>query len=463
MANINLKSRIENSTQSIWDGKNDLRTALITQGVNSGQIPNNPTFQQLVDAINLVSKTYSINNSHFSEAKSLNIFSENLNMPENYVEQVVNNADVIDKSQFFYNESEDKIYFSCFSFYKTGTEIEFYVKVYDYKTKTWTNKNRIDISAFYTGSGNEKYQKNRIVDLNNYCKHLNKSFVRWIQDVGSGYYEWRNLYTYQYNTNTFTKVGILPASSSNGSVWNAEFINAVANNKNDIDSYYTYGYSNGQTTYGYVNILNFDTLIWKTILSGQRDTPYPFEILKGNVFFGDDAISFVAHIGNRTTVFNGDGDLRRYTKNTNTFTTILNIISYGCVKQNLIYYTIADKDSGFIYSINWSKNMSTIFVCDTLQGKVETFSFLIPIQIENFQFAFMRNSIISGFFNVDKLFEFILLYSQFIMKKGMKYTIDCNSYLDGILVPSGVEKEVIKEGESIFYSVNDKFNGTLKF
>lgn len=197
-------------------------------------------------------------------------------------------------------------------------------------------------------------------------------------------------------------------------------------------------------------------------MSGQRDQPYPFEILKGNVFFENDAVGFSSYNKYPSKIYDGDGDLKKYIKSTNTFSVLLNIFDYGITKSNLINFTIADKNSNTIYSINYASNMSTILICNVLEGQVETFSVFIP-KLENFAYVFIRNSIISGFLNVDRIFEFIILYSQFIMKKGMKYNIDCNSYLNGDLVLSNNEKEITEESDSVFYSVKNKFNGLLKF
>lgn len=51
-ANLNLKTRINNVTTKVTSSKNNIRTTLINKGVKASDIPTNPTFAQIIAAIN---------------------------------------------------------------------------------------------------------------------------------------------------------------------------------------------------------------------------------------------------------------------------------------------------------------------------------------------------------------------------------------------------------------------------
>lgn len=50
-ANLNLKTRINNVTTKVTSSKNNIRTTLINKGVKASDIPTNPTFAQIIAAI----------------------------------------------------------------------------------------------------------------------------------------------------------------------------------------------------------------------------------------------------------------------------------------------------------------------------------------------------------------------------------------------------------------------------
>lgn len=458
-----LKNRINQAAQSVLDGKNLVRNAFRSSGVED--IPENPTFQDLANGVPRVKKDYFINNSYFSDStKGISAKTFNYQISD-WKMKVTDNPYVYDKTDF--HQVGDKMYVMCNDVDgnnpnrgTTVTKCDIWFQIYDYNTKTWSDTEKVNALPMVTATGNASFRchNNHYIEANK-CLLVYNSMVYFANE---GY---RKFVIWDLTTNTLTKLpGEIPNYPSEGGY---NYINSLYNfcfnTSNGTDFYVAYHGANGKTNFRYTCYYDFKTGTFANITVGPT-TDYRVWMNYDRTCFIDNKVYTVVKAS--SSLYGSDGNVYLYDKDLNTYSLYskTSFVARGATTDGMNSYMQMDINNPIIIcNITNSGNMVQYCIYNAKDNDFQTFLSSGVIPVESFVFYYFRGGrFIGPMNNESKYIELISGFSNFVMKKGMKYNINSDSYIGEELVPANQLKEVTVD-DVLFVSLNKNFSGTLEF